>query len=293
MFGAYFDTSGNPKFRDPENYVLTASVINEADSDYVDVGIDKTKRRYFPDKKPADVEIHVKDMVNHEGVYEGVSEDRVYSMLDDVFGFISDPSTPITNISSMVIKKAVLQKFDIEYLSYLMVFERLGLYLAGKNKTAPKGESAGNMTIIIDNEMNRENGKLQNKIARILRDNPEVGRYVDDAGRLFFADSRSKNMIQVADCVGYCIRKEFRENVPNDSRRWLGYFSALEGKFFAVDGTYRQYGLAVFPRPEGGPRGPASPNAAEATTGCGIMAVYKTVYNLLFSAGDPLGPPHG
>lgn len=234
MYMAYCDTSGSPGFADPEDYVVAAAVVDDRSRPYLDDKIDKIRSRHFPGRSPADAEIHAKDIINHTGAYKGMPDDRIRALLDDVFGFISDPDTPLVIMAALVRKGEMRPPGDNERLGYGFIIKRLAKYLS-----TDKGVHA---MMVVDGETNRKNWRLHKKLAPLLE--PGAGSRRIIASPLF-TNSRWTNMTQVADCVAYCIRRRFRKG-PGSSG-WSGYYSAVEKKLLAGGG------LKMFVKSEGGP----------------------------------------
>lgn len=61
-----------------------------------------------------DVEIHAKDMINHQGVFRSSSPASIQAILTDVFDFIADPQTDLTIIAVLIDKSRLRRDKDIE-----------------------------------------------------------------------------------------------------------------------------------------------------------------------------------
>ena len=247
MFLSYFDSSGNPGFTDQEDYVLASVIIREDDWRYVDGRINEIKKKHFPGRDPDSVELHVKDMVDHNGVYEYMDVGKIHSFLDDVFEFLSDAKTPLVIIASLIKKNKIYPKVDMELWNYKFVFERFDLYMAKNGSIDTNVHGCG--VVIIDDEKGGMNQALYNKLAALLRTGTGYVRLEHIVEWPFFTDSKRRNMIQICDCVSYCIRKKHRSgNMDNFStRRWQKYYSMMEKKFHSKNGKYLGYGLKIFP----------------------------------------------
>ena len=250
MYLSYFDSSGDEGLTDSENYVLAAVIVDECDWHYVDDGINKIKKNYFADYKPENVDLHVRKMINHDGIYKRVSMNKVYSLLDDVFGFISNSNTPLNIIASLIKKEKMHPKVDMKLWNYRFIFDRFNLYMVAKDGYPDHARIRKQGIVIIDNEKYAMNQKLHDKLSGLLLKSktahPKSDRIVE---KPFFSDSKLRNLIQISDCVSYCIRKKYRTgNLDNFStKRWQKYYSMIENKFYSKDGKYLGYGLKIFP----------------------------------------------
>ena len=52
MYLLYLDSSGSPLFKEKENYVLSALIINESDWTYIDNKVTEIKIEHFPNIDP-------------------------------------------------------------------------------------------------------------------------------------------------------------------------------------------------------------------------------------------------
>ena len=250
MYLSYFDSSARPVFDDPENFVVSSITINELHWDSIRRKIDEIKKKYFPNIPVKNIEFHAKDMINKVGVYSELEWDYIYEMLDDLFKIISDPGTRITIVASLMNKSKIEEKIDLEEWGYRLVFERLNSYIDKQNEFLTNTKMPNQYGIMImDAEGHRKDQKLRDKLSDML-DNGTVYSKLDYLIEdPLFTDSKWRNLSQIADCVCYCVRKQFRNNSNNlHTAKWDKYFQMIEPKFYRNDeGNYRGYGLKIFP----------------------------------------------
>jgi hypothetical protein len=131
VFIVYVDSSGRP-YHDAENFVLAPITTNEEDWQYIDNLVKQIKINHFPYLPDENVEIHAKDMMNHNGIFKDLSSNQIFAIFDDVFNMFSATSKLLI-INAVVIKKAKLKKsIEVEEWAYRLLFERLNRYLEEK-----------------------------------------------------------------------------------------------------------------------------------------------------------------
>ena len=212
--------------------------------------IERIKRKHFPSTNPKKIELHAKDMVNHDGVYEELRWPAIYSILDDFFEFVASDATHLSIIAAVINKEKLRKKIDLEMWSHRLVLERLNAYLSHQNDLlvgAGKPHEYGIM--IVDSAGNSNDQKLRNKLIPMLN----YGTLCSDLEYLIedplFTDSKWRNLSQVADCIAYCICRKHRKNNTNNIHHphWEKYYSMIEKKFDSENGHYLGYGLKIFP----------------------------------------------
>lgn len=249
MYLSYIDSSGRGDYSDLENYVVASVTVNEHQWYFMRNEIEKIKKKHFPDLLPENVEFHAKDMLNLEGIYKGLKWEKIYEIFDDFFNFITNDTTHLTIVASLIKKKELRKKIDLELWGHRFLFERLNTYLNIQNEfLAQAGNPHEYGIMIIDTEGFKKDQKLRNKLVGMLSD----GTYYSELDYLIedplFTDSKWRNLSQVVDCVAYCIRKHYRDNTPSiHTTKWSEYFSMIEKKFHNKNGYYLRYGLKIFP----------------------------------------------
>ena len=245
MYLSYIDTSGCPEKSDPENFVVVAVIIHDSLLDHMNKMVQDIKTKYFPNMCLNNVEFHVKDMLNHTGIYREVSIDTRYSILDDLFAFISAKKTDLKIIGTIT-DKQIKRVRDIETFGYISVFERFNRYLAQRNGLFKKASETPERGIaIIDTGVKDQ--KLRSKLVPILKRGTPRPNFSYLQTDLLFINSKSSNLIQVADCISYCIRKYHRRNNIDDVHlwHWQKYYSMLEDKVYSRRLEYDDYWLKM------------------------------------------------
>ena len=246
-----------------ENYVLSAVIINERDYQRIDNGLRQIKIKYFPNLSAEDIEIHAKDMLNRDGVFQNLNWDIIYAIFTDVFDFISDVATKLTIISVVMIKYRIWNKsLDLESWGHKLLFERFNLFTKEKNRYNTENFQPNEFCIMItDTEGLVKDQHLRKKLIPILK-NGTNSNLIEDP---LFTDSKWRNLSQLSDNIAYCVRKRFRINKPSfHTTNWERYFKKIEIKFDAnpQTGDYIGYGLKIFPKKTRGERSPLSPCVA-------------------------------
>lgn len=249
MFLAYLDSSGRPSFVDKENYVLASIIINEQDWQTIDNGVKQIKLKNFPKLPDSEVEFHAKDMMNHDGIFAKLSWTQIYAILDEVFDFISNPNTLVTIIAVLIDKSKLQHNKDVEQWAFRLLFERINKFVEKRNALRLQSSLPNEFTItIMDSEGSTKDQNLRKKIYPMLRHGTLYSKLAYLIEDPLFTDSKWRSLSQLADCVGYCIRKKYRANTASiHTKHWQGYFPKIEPKFDNVNGNYRGVGLKIFP----------------------------------------------
>jgi hypothetical protein len=249
MFLAYLDSSGGSTFQDVEDYVLTSAIINESNWQSIDNGIRAIKLSHFPNLPDPDVEFHAKDMMSHIGVYGAIKWNDIWSTLDDLFSFLSDPKTEICIISVVIDKTKLRHDKDIETWAYRLLLERINKYIDRQNVQLVQSNHTPQFGIsIIDSCGLRGDQRLKNKVYSMLRNGTmycKLEWLIEDP---LFTDSKWRNLSQIADCVAYSVRRHLRKGTKTfKDPHWTAYYNQIQVKFDAPNGSYMGYGLKIFP----------------------------------------------
>ncbi len=249
MFIAYTDVSGRPELQDKENLVLASVVISERNYQYIDNEIKRIKLKHFPNLPDENVELHAKDMVNHDDVFKRMSWDEIYAVFTDVFNFLSDPETDLAIIAVLINKSKLFKNVDPEVWSYRLLFERLNSFIEKQNTKLIEAGFANEYGIMImDSDGLKKDQNLRRKVGGMLKygtSYSQLDYIIEDP---LFTDSKWRNLSQLVDCIAYGIRKHFRNNTPSfHNVYWEKYFKQIETKFDNPNGNYLNYGLKIFP----------------------------------------------
>ncbi len=254
MFLIYLDSSGSPNFKDKENYVLASVIINESYWEYIDNNIQEIKRKRFPNLLDSEIEIHVKYMTSKKGIYEKMTWEQIYTVLEDIFNFITDYNTNLTLIAVLIDKSIMEKDQDIETWAYTLLYERINRYIEKENnRRILDWNTQYGITIIDTAGSKKSDQKLFTKLFPMLK----KGTFFSDLEYLIeeplFTDSKWRNLSQIADCVAYCIRKKFRtsKNITFHDKHWDRFFNKIKKKLDrGRDGQYMGCGLKIFPEDE-------------------------------------------
>lgn len=249
MFLAYLDASGRPSFDDAENFVLASLITNECNWQLIDNGVKKIKIDHFPNRPDSEVEFHVKDMANRHGLFSTLTWDQVYAILDDIFDFIGNADTPLTIIGVLINKQKLWKGKDAETWAYRLLLERINRYVERQNKNSTVQSPREYGMMITDSEGETKDQKLRKKLHQMLKEGTlynKLDYLIEDP---LFTDSKWRNMSQLADCVAYAIRKQYRSNNTSSihTTNWSRYYSKIEPKFDSPYGSFVGYGLKIFP----------------------------------------------
>jgi hypothetical protein len=242
------DSSGRP-YNDAENFVLASITTNEEDWQFIDNLVKQIKIEDFPYLPDEDVEIHAKDMVNHDGIFENLSWNQIFAIFDDVFDLFSTTSKLLI-INAVVIEKRKLKKsIDVEEWAYRLLFERLNRFLERKNDELLASQHPRQYGIMImDSEGIKKDQGLRNKLVQVRGGTlySHLTYLIEDP---LFTDSKWRNLSQLVDNVAYCIRRNHRINSPSapNTQSWESYYKKIVPRFDAPYGSYFGYGLKIFP----------------------------------------------
>jgi hypothetical protein len=250
LFLAYLDSSGRPLFEDKESYVLASVITNERSWQAIDNGVKQIKIKHFPNLPDNEVELHAKDMLNHDGIFKSLSWDEIYAIFSDVFDFISNPDSQLTLIAVVIQKDKLNKNTDTERWAFGLIFERLNKFIARQNaQLMSAGYPQEYGIMIMDSEGEKKDSRLRNKITGMLRHGTEFANLTSLIEDPLFTDSKWRNMSQLADNVAYCVRKNLRSNTMSfHTANWTGYFKKIEPRFDCrSSGSYLGWGLKIFP----------------------------------------------
>jgi hypothetical protein len=188
-------------------------------------------------------------MMNHDKVFQHLSWDQIYTILDEVFNLISDSDTQLSIIAVLIDKAKLKKSIDIETWAYRLLFERVNRFIGRQAQSLMEEEHPPQYGIMImDSEGMTKDQKLRKRLVNILRNGTlysQLDYLIEDP---LFTDSKWRNLSQLADCVAYCIRKNHRNNSSTfHTGKWQSYYNKIESKFDCPFGSYKRYGLKIFP----------------------------------------------
>jgi hypothetical protein len=188
-------------------------------------------------------------MVNHDGIFQHMSWDCIYSIFDDVFDLVSSSDNELCIIGVLIDKDSLWQSIDNEEWAYRLLFERINRFIKRQNLSLMKAQHPPQYGIMImDSEGLTKDQKLRKKLVTILRYGTlysQLDYLIEDP---LFTDSKWRNLSQLVDCIAYCIRRRYRRNSSSfRNMHWESYFKKIEPKLDCPFGSYHGYGLKIFP----------------------------------------------
>lgn len=251
MYLIYLDSSGSALMKEPEDYVLSGIIVNEANWTLIDNAVKKIKLQHFPTLPDNEVEFHAKDMENNTGIYRNMPHQNILKIFDSIYSLFSSENFPVTLISSVIQKRNIKKKtIDLEVWGHRLVFERLNKYITKKNKDAVLNRKYQEYGLMIeDTEGFKKDERLRNKLRSMLVDGTlysKLGYMIEDP---FFTDSKWRNLSQLVDCVAYCVRRKYKYNQSLGKKQiWDNYFSLISNEFDkSPTGDFNGFGVKIFP----------------------------------------------
>ena len=254
MYLIYLDSSGSPLIKEPEDYVLSAIIVNESNWTMVDNKVKSIKLTHFPNIPDNRVEFHAKDMENNTGIYRNMPHDQILRIFDSIYGLFASQqySDFPASLISIVVQKRNLRKrdLDLELWSHRLIYERLNKFIDKRNQLAiSNGRYVEYGLMIEDTEGQKKDEKLRNKLRGMLIDGTlysTLDYLIEDP---FFTDSKWRNLSQLVDCVAYCVRRKYMvKQSPQKKNVWDRQFEIISNRFDkSVTGSYDGYGIKIFP----------------------------------------------
>lgn len=254
MYLIYLDSSGSPLIKEPEDYVLSAIIVNESNWTMVDNKVKSIKLTHFPNIPDSKVEFHAKDMENNTGIYKNMTHNQILNIFDSIYGLFASQQYPDfpASLISIVVQKGNLRKrdLDLEVWAHRLIYERLNKFINKKNQLAiSNGKYVEYGLMIEDTEGTKKDENLRNKLRRMLIEGTlysTLDYLIEDP---FFTDSKWRNLSQLVDCVAYCVRREYKLNQTQEKKKvWDRYFKIISNRFDkTVSGSYNGYGIKIFP----------------------------------------------
>ncbi|NLL95104.1 MAG: DUF3800 domain-containing protein [Thermoplasmatales archaeon] len=250
MHITYIDESGQPDFLHQEQeFVLVSLTIEETFWKNIDDRVNAIKRNYFPDRDERDVEFHAMDFFNRHGPFRYIGLETRLEIFREVLKLVAESDCVII---AVLVRKDELtdEDLDVVSLAFEPLFDSLCLHMERVNCTAKEnGKEEHGCILVLDSVSRNYDDKVRTVIKTLLKNGTEQNKneyLIEDP---FFVDSRHRNMIQLVDCVAYCIRRKFRKAVasPASQETFEEFFSIIEPKFLEVEGDAIGYGLKKIP----------------------------------------------
>lgn len=258
MYLIYIDESGKPNLQDPEDFVLGALIINENKWVIIDNQVRALKNHFFPTMDDSRIELHASEMINHEKVFQNLTNAQIFDILEACYNLISNIDCCL--IASVIRKDKIYSQIRsssgindwIEQWGHRILFERICLYLDKVNEEKVSiGIPIDYGIMLIDSVNRRYDQLLRKKILELF----EKGTYYIQNKYLIedplFISSQYRNLTQLVDLVSFIVRRRYRNNSSNSffNQKYLQYFNLIENKFDTdEDGTIEGCGIKFFPR---------------------------------------------
>jgi hypothetical protein len=251
MYLVYVDESGKPTFKDPENFVLGAVVIQESHYHAIDLAVNAVKERYFA-LQPQTVEIHTMDMVYRRNRFQALSLDQCQAMFRDVAEVVAQ--SQCTLLASVIVKSRVFphlrdKQFDPLEWGHRLLFERACNLLAKINASrGPSQQEHG--ILLIDAVERRHDARLRTKLVDFYRSGSHYVKNQFLIDEPIFVSSQYRNLSQLADFVAFVVRRYHREvkanNLPDALAREA--FERIKNRFdTSPNGKLDGCGIKKFP----------------------------------------------
>lgn len=249
MYLIYIDESGKPTRKDKEDFVLVGLCINEQHYRNIDQKIDELKNKYFPKIDLDNVEFHAKDIAYNKKVYTSLTFDQRFHLFEDIYSLIS--KIECTIIGTIIRKNKIRKKdLDIELWAFRLLFDRFCKLLERRNKDEKKPNEYA--LLLFDSIRPVYDLKLRHKIIDMFR----RGTYYNQNDYIIedplFISSSYRNMVQLVDCIAFCIRRKYRETSTKKSYLDIyfdRYFEIIKDKIDKdKHGKIDGYGIKIFPK---------------------------------------------
>ncbi len=258
MYLIYVDESGKPNLQDSEDYVLGSLIINENRWVTIDNQVRTLKNHFFPTVDDSKIELHASEIVNHEKLFQNLTNAQIFDLLEACYNLISNIDCCL--IASVIRKDNIYQYIRnrpdindwIERWGHRVLFERICLYLDKVNKeNVSKAIPIDYGILLIDSVNIRYDQLLRKKILELFK----KGTYYIQNKYLIedplFISSQYRNLTQLVDLVSFIVRRRYRNNSSDSffNQKYLKYFSLIENKFDTDEnGTIEGCGVKFFPR---------------------------------------------
>lgn len=108
MYFIYLDEAGSPSQSDSSNeYVLSALIVHESKKFKIISQVCDLKRKYFSRFDPSEIELHMKHIAHHNGVFKELGLEREKELIKDIGRLIQNIDCTLI---AVVIKKEIFLK---------------------------------------------------------------------------------------------------------------------------------------------------------------------------------------
>lgn len=250
MYLTYIDESGKPERTNSEpDYILASLTVNEVSWRDADEKVRALKGKYFPDASWDEVEIHAKEIFNHKGPFKNMGLAKRLAIFEEALAIVSELDC---TISAVLVRKDELEDgADVESIAVELLFERLcRIYELSNDESRMSGMEDECAILLIDSVNTRSDNRIRLMFRHLAEDGPghTRNRYlVEDP---VFVDSSYRHLLQLVDCVAYCIRRFYRRAEVDEAERetFESFFRIIEPRLLEGDSGWEGYGLRTYPR---------------------------------------------
>ena len=220
MYFVYIDESGKPNYNDPDPlYVLTGILVHEQDWRTLDAGITAIKARAIQDHglrvvvPTSAMEIHTTDLMSGKDHYRGTTLDCRRAVVGCIWEGLQPLDFKI--ISVAILRDRLRKRIDLNEWAIRLLVERVQIFM-GRNCPTE------NAILIYDSESPRFNEVRRLFITSVLSNGTLFQSRLENIVETpFFVDSSHMQGIQVADFVGYHIRRFIRIHYYGITRNYF------------------------------------------------------------------------
>lgn len=243
----YVDESGKPPYTDPENYVLSAVIIQEQSWETINNAVINLKESLFPNQDSTTIELHTLDILRARRSFHGLPLTIRHGIMQEIAQLINDSSC--TLISVIVEKHRVFPSLQtsewVELWAWRLLCERLEKFLENHN---PSHQTVDYGLICMDSENPQADESIRLRIRRFRRQGSmfvECKYLIEDP---FFVSSENVNLVQLADFVAWASRRKYRRSSASRYESvYRSWFSTIYSRFDQKSGVVRGYGIKRHP----------------------------------------------
>jgi len=247
MYLIYLDESGSPDLADDSPYyVVSALIINEKEIFKVRDLVCNLKRKYFPDADPNEIEIHMKDLAHHRGVFKDLGLENERKLIREIGDLI-----PLTNctLTTVCMNKAALygdHKEHVLEFALKFLFERVCTFLDEYSGIERHRPEFG--ILMLDSISPQMDNKIRIQMMGLIKNGTEYRRSEYFLDQPMFVRSCDDHIMQLADYASYCMKRRIMGELDKneDNRKMYREITdKLQPRFLAYG--KKGLGLKIYP----------------------------------------------
>ena len=261
MYFAYIDESGTVDLYDPNSkeYVLTAVIIHERDWFNIQEACRDLKYEIWSMldednlfEPPNDFELHMKEICDRKGYFECLKDDdHWFNIVDEIFTRISWINTKI--LSSIIIKDEFIKTDfeDVHKWAFTLLVERLQRFM---EKNHPELDEY--ILLVIDT-VNPVFDVIQREHIKEFVLSGTGHGWIEYPTQVietpFFVDSHVHNGVQLADAIGYLIRRHIFNSLDRNPKAFFNkycdnFITKIKHLFYrSKSNQLNNVGIKIFP----------------------------------------------